>query len=97
MSVAQLLKGVPAGLALPANLLPIAVGTSTITIGTDNVVVANPAIQQGSIIICWGDGLVDATALTFSVDNLIADTSFRISANANATADKAVNWAVLRY
>jgi hypothetical protein len=94
MSVASVFQGSPANAAL------LRIGSAIIAAGGGGagaIVVNDAAITANSVVICWGIGAADATALTFSVDTLVASTSFTIRSNANATAAKQVGFAVLKY
>ena len=81
----------------PASPLFVRSGLATIPAGAKVVVVADLDITASSIVVCSGSGAVDATAFVFSVSALTAGASFTIETQANATADKVVSWAILRY
>jgi hypothetical protein len=93
MSAASIVQGSPAAPRL------LRQGTAIIVSGVGNgqIDVPDAAITANSVVICWGLGAGDTTALTFSVDTLVPGTSFAIRANADATANKTVGWAVLKY
>jgi hypothetical protein len=61
------------------------------------VTVADAAITADSVVICWGVGTADATALAFTIDVVSAGVGFTLRANAAATANKTIGWAVLKY
>lgn len=92
MSVASILSGTPAGIADFARA-----NSAVIPLGAALIAVADTRITATSVVVCWGVGARDATALTFVVDALIAGTGFTIYTNANATAAKTVGYAVLKY
>jgi hypothetical protein len=94
MSAASIVQGSPAA----PRLLRQAVATIPLGVGgAGKIDVPDAAITVNSVVVCWGLGVADATALTFSVDTLVAGTGFTIRANADATANKNVGFAVLRY
>jgi hypothetical protein len=61
------------------------------------ITVADTAITANSLVVCCGAGVADATAFLFAVSQCQAGVGFSIKPNAQATADKTVNWAVLKY
>lgn len=71
-------------------------GQGLIGAGTNSVTILNASILPNTPILLTGAGAPDATALTFS-SSIVANTSFTITANANATAPKLVNWFIPRY
>ena len=96
--MAQFFEGSPAVLSERAPLLPLREGTATVPNGAKVTAVINDSrVSATSVIVCWGVGVADGTATAFSVDVIVANASFRIGANANATADKTVGWAILKY
>jgi hypothetical protein len=94
MSVASILSGTPAGLAEYAR-----VGTSSIaTTGTQTDIIPNTNVTANSVIVCWGIGAANTTALVFSVDIITGEAGFRIKTNAAPTvAVKEVAYAILKY
>ena len=95
--MAQFLEGSPAVLNEQAPVRVLSSGSATIALGTKIVVVADARVTANSVIMCWGSGAADTTAVAFSVDVIVANTSFSIGSNANATAAKSVSYAVLQY
>lgn len=91
MSVASISSG------SPAYIDNLRQGVARIAIGASSSTVADAAITADSVVMCWGLGAADATALSFSVDVVSAGVGFTLRANANATAAKEVGYAVLRY
>lgn len=81
----------------PAYIDNLRQGVARIAIGASSSTVADAAITADSVVMCWGLGAADATALSFSVDVVSAGVGFTLRANANATAAKEVGYAVLRY
>jgi hypothetical protein len=81
----------------PASYTFVRSGLATIPAGAKVIVVADLDITASSVIVCSGSGAVDATAFVFSVSALNVGASFTIESQANATADKVVSWAILRY
>lgn len=71
-------------------------GIATIPLGAATIAVANNAITASSIVLVSGAGAPDATALSFNVV-INAGVGFNITANAAATAAKAVSFFVVRY
>jgi hypothetical protein len=69
-------------------------GTATIALGSDTVAVAQPSITANSIVMVTAKGAPDATATSFNVV-LNAGVGFSITANANATAAKTVDWFIV--
>ena len=97
--MAQFYENTP---AVSSELAPLRVlneGTASIASGSAiTAAIPDARVKADSVIVCWGVGAANATALTFSVDDIIANTSFKIGTNANATvAAKSVRWAVLKY
>jgi len=95
--MAQFFEGTPAVLSEEAAFRPLASGSATIAAASNTILVRDGRITANSIILCWGVGTKDTTALSFSADTFVAHTSFNINANAAATADKTVRYAILRY
>lgn len=91
MSAASVLQSSPASIDL------LRTGSVVILTGASTSVVVDTAITANSIVVCCGLGAADATALRFSVDVVSAGVGFTVRANANATADKSVGFAVLKY
>lgn len=92
---AQVLQGSPASVDLlrvgQVVFRPAAAG------GAATLVVPDTAVTANSVIVVSGVGAVDATAITFSVNVITAGASFTIKTEAAASADKLVNYAVLKY
>lgn len=96
--MAQFFEGSPAVLSDQAPALVLRQGTATVTAATKvTAAITDSRVSATSVIVCWGVGVADTTATAFSVDVITANASFRIGANANATADKVVGWAILKY
>ena len=60
-------------------------------------VVNDVNITANSVVVCWGVGNADTTALTFSADTYTDGASFVLRSNATPTANKTVGYAILRY
>ena len=96
--MAQFFQGTSAVSTELAPLLVLRQGTSSVPLGAKvTAAITDSRVSATSVIVCWGVGVADTTATAFSVDVIVANASFRIGANANATADKAVAWAILKY
>jgi hypothetical protein len=91
MSVAQVLVGKPSALT---QLTPVLTGQATIVAGQSEVGVGLSVVKPSSIIVCWSNG-TDTTARVFGIDGLVEGVGFNIVANANATADTIVKYAIL--
>ena len=91
MSAASVLQGSPASIDLLRS------GSVVILAGASTSTVADAAITANSIVVCCGLGAADATALSFAVDVVSSGVGFTVRANANATANKSVGFAVLKY
>lgn len=93
MSAAAHLQSTPASVDLlrTGSVVLLAAGAPT------TVAVADTAITANSIVVVNGLGAADATALSFTVDVVSAGVGFTIRANAAATANKSIGFAVLRY
>lgn len=59
--------------------------------------VADINIKSDSVVICWGVGTADTTALSFIVDVVTASTGFSIRSVNAVNAAKTVGFAVLKY
>ena len=81
----------------PASPIVLRSGTSVIPAASKVIAVADTAITASSVVVCWGVGAQDATALSLNVDVLVAGTGFSIVSEAVAAANKTVGWAVLKY
>jgi hypothetical protein len=96
--MAQFFEGSPAVLSDQAPALVLRQGVATVPAGAQvTAAILDSRVSATSVIVCWGVGVADATATAFSVDVIVANASFRIGSDANATADKVVGWAVLKY
>ena len=95
--MAQFYEGSPAVSSEQAPLKVLRQGTATIAVGTKIIAVLDAQISTNSVVVCWGLGAADTTALAFSVDVISANVGFSVGTNANATAAKNVGWAILKY
>ena len=88
-----------------APALPLREGNAVFTVGAGantTVIVPDARLTANSIIVLTPIGAVNATALTFKVDNVLfpptASAGFTIYADAAATVNaKTVRWAILKY
>ena len=96
--MSQFYQGISAVSTELAPVLVLRQGTATVPLGAKvSAVINDSRVSATSVIMCWGVGAADTTATAFSVDVITANASFRIGANANATAAKEVGWAILKY
>lgn len=96
--MAQFFEGSPAVLSDSAPVRVLRQGTATVPAAAQvSAAIPDARVSSTSVIVCWGVGVADTTATAFSVDVIVNNASFRIGADANATADKTVGWAILQY
>jgi hypothetical protein len=93
-SVASILSGTQAGISQFAR-----VGTSSIALlATQTAIIVDAKVTANSVIVCWGTGAANTTALVFSADIITGEGGFRIKTNAApTTAAKDVAYAILKY